>query len=142
MKTVPVNAERTYQVEIGVDWRIALEDWIEGREKVVVICSEKFPVKLDLPMIKIPDGENGKNELVLLDIWRKLGELGVNRGDLLVAIGGGAVTDITGFAAATWMRGIDWLAVPTTIAGMVDAAVGGKTGINAVSYTHLRAHET
>ena len=137
MKTVPVIAERTYQVEIGVDWKVALADWIEGREKVIVICSENFPVKLDLPIIKIPDGENGKRDLVLLDIWRQLGELGVNRGDLLIGIGGGAVTDITGFAAATWMRGIDWIAVPTTIAGMVDASVGGKTGINSTEGKNL-----
>jgi 3-dehydroquinate synthase len=48
-----------------------------------------------------------------------------------VGIGGGAITDLTGFAAATWLRGIDWIAVPTSLAGMVDAAVGGKTGINS-----------
>jgi 3-dehydroquinate synthase len=50
---------------------------------------------------------------------------------LIVGIGGGAITDLSGFAAASWLRGIDWVAIPTTVAGMVDAAVGGKTGINS-----------
>ena len=128
MKTVPVSAERHYQVEIGVQWRSALNDWVEGRNKVVAITSEKFAVKTDLPTIEVPDGESGKSAEVLTFIWEQLGKLGINRGDLIIGIGGGALTDLVGFAAATWMRGIDWLAIPTTVAGMVDAAVGGKTG--------------
>ena len=131
MKTVPVSAERTYQVEIGVDWKIALNDWIEGRNKVAVIASEKLELKIDLPIIRIPDGESGKSSEVIVNIWQKLGELGLNRNDLIIGIGGGTVTDLAGFAAATWLRGIDWVAIPTTVAGMVDAAIGGKTGINS-----------
>ena len=131
MRTVPVSAERDYQVEIGVDWQVALADWVEGRNKVVVITSENIPAKTDYPTIKVPDGEAGKSPEVLLSIWQKLGELGLNREDLIIGIGGGTVTDLAGFAAASWLRGIDWLAIPTTIAGMVDAAVGGKTGINS-----------
>jgi 3-dehydroquinate synthase len=131
MKTVPVSAERTYQVEIGVDWKIALNDWIEGRNKVAVIASEKLELKIDLPIIRIPDGESGKSPEVIVNIWQKLGELGLNRNDLIIGIGGGTVTDLAGFAAATWLRGIDWVAIPTTVAGMVDAAIGGKTGINS-----------
>mgnify|MGYP003335137397 FL=1 len=131
MRTVPVSAERDYQVEIGVDWRVALNDWVEGRNKVVVITSENFEVKTDFPTIKVPDGEAGKSPEVIVKIWQELGELGLNRQDLIVGIGGGTITDLAGFAAASWLRGIDWLAIPTTIAGMVDAAVGGKTGINA-----------
>ena len=131
MKTVPVSAERHYQVEIGVQWRSALNDWVEGRNKVVAITSEKFAVKTDLPTIEVPDGESGKSAEVLTFIWEQLGKLGINRGDLIIGIGGGALTDLVGFAAATWMRGIDWLAIPTTVAGMVDAAIGGKTAINS-----------
>jgi 3-dehydroquinate synthase len=67
----------------------------------------------------------------LLNLWNWLGAAGFTRSDLIVGIGGGAITDLTGFAAATWLRGIDWIAVPTSLAGMVDAAVGGKTGINS-----------
>jgi 3-dehydroquinate synthase len=79
----------------------------------------------------IPDGEAGKSFSSLSQIWNWLGSTGFTRSDLLVGIGGGTVTDLTGFAAATWLRGIDWVAIPTTIAGGVDAAVGGKTGINS-----------
>ena len=131
MRTVPVNAERAYQVEIGIDWKVALNDWLEGRNKVVAITSASFQIDLKIPVIKIPDGEAGKSTEVLLQVWRELGQHGLNRGDLIIAVGGGTVTDLAGFAAASWMRGIDWIAIPTTIAGMVDAAVGGKTGINS-----------
>ena len=131
MKTVPVSAERKYQVEIGVDWKVSLQDWIEGRQKVAVICSDKFQIDTGLPTILISDGESGKSLESISRIWQQLGELGISRGDLIVAIGGGAVTDVAGFASATWMRGIDWIAIPTTLAGMVDASVGGKTGLNA-----------
>jgi 3-dehydroquinate synthase len=131
MRTVPVSAERSYQVEIGINWRVALNDWIEGRNKVVIITSEALDVKVDLPTIRIPDGEAGKRPEIILNVWNELGNLGLNRSDLIVAIGGGTVTDLAGFAAATWLRGIDWIAIPTTVAGMVDAAIGGKTGINS-----------
>ena len=131
MRTVPVSAERDYQVEIGIDWKNSLSDWTQGRNKVVVITSENFEVETSYPTIKVPDGEAGKSPEVLMRIWEELGALGLNRQDLIIGIGGGTITDLAGFAAATWLRGIDWLAIPTTIAGMVDAAVGGKTGINA-----------
>lgn len=131
MRTVPISAEHDYQAEIGVDWQVALNDWIDGRKKVVVIASESLNLHLDLPIIRIPDGEAGKSPEVVNSIWKQLGELGLNRQDLIIGIGGGTVTDTAGFAAATWLRGIDWIAVPTTVAGMVDAAVGGKTGINS-----------
>lgn len=135
MRTVPVLAERAYQVEIGIDWKVALDDWTEGRKKVVVITSEsllsKVASQIDFPTIRIPDGEAGKSPAVIADIWREFGELGINRTDLVVAVGGGTVTDLAGFAAATWLRGVDWVAIPTTVAGMVDAAIGGKTGINS-----------
>jgi 3-dehydroquinate synthase len=131
MKTVPVNAERAYQVEIGVDWEVALTNLVKGRNKVIAIASSKFEMDVKIPVIKIPDGESGKSPEILLQVWRELGDFQINRGDLIVGIGGGSVTDLAGFAAATWMRGIDWVAIPTTIAGMVDAAVGGKTGVNS-----------
>ena len=59
-----------------------------------------------------------------------LGRIGIGRKDAIVSLGGGAATDVAGFAAATWLRGVDIVHVPTTLLGMVDAAVGGKTGIN------------
>jgi 3-dehydroquinate synthase len=85
----------------------------------------------DVTVIEIPDGEAGKSPTTLNYIWDRLAAAGFTRSDLIVGIGGGTVTDISGFAAASWLRGIDWVAIPTTLAGMVDAAVGGKTGINS-----------
>jgi 3-dehydroquinate synthase len=78
----------------------------------------------------IPDGEEGKSPEVLLKLWNWLAAAGFTRADLVAGIGGGAITDIAGFAAATYLRGIDWIAIPTSVAGSVDAAIGGKTGAN------------
>ncbi|HYG67207.1 MAG TPA: 3-dehydroquinate synthase family protein, partial [Anaeromyxobacteraceae bacterium] len=78
----------------------------------------------------LPDGERGKTLAELEKAAGKLLAAGATRRSLLVAVGGGAVTDAAGFLAATFMRGIPWVAVPTTLLGMVDAALGGKTAVN------------
>jgi 3-dehydroquinate synthase len=85
---------------------------------------------IDAHRIEIPDAEAGKELPVLGFIWEVLGRIGIDRRDAVVSLGGGAATDVAGFAAATWLRGVDVVHVPTTLLGMVDAAVGGKTGIN------------
>ena len=63
-------------------------------------------------------------------VWEVLGRIGLGRTDVIVSLGGGAATDVAGFVAATWLRGVSIIHVPTTLLGMVDAAIGGKTGIN------------
>jgi 3-dehydroquinate synthase len=78
----------------------------------------------------VPDGEAAKQADVIVALWSLLGEHGFTRSDAVVAVGGGATTDSAGFAAATWLRGVRLVNVPTTLLGMVDAAVGGKTGID------------
>ncbi|MCD6638630.1 MAG: 3-dehydroquinate synthase [Nocardioides sp.] len=78
----------------------------------------------------LPDGERAKTAPVAADCWEALGEAGFTRSDAVVTVGGGATTDLGGFVAATWLRGVRVVHVPTTVLGMVDAAVGGKTGIN------------
>ncbi|GAA3743004.1 3-dehydroquinate synthase [Salinactinospora qingdaonensis] len=78
----------------------------------------------------IPDGEAAKDVTVAADLWSRLGQAGFTRSDAIVGVGGGAATDLAGFVAATWLRGVRVVLVPTTLLGMVDAAVGGKTGIN------------
>lgn len=78
----------------------------------------------------IPDAEDGKSLSVAGQLWDLLGEKNFSRQDVVVGLGGGATTDLSGFIAATWMRGIKIIQVPTTLLAMVDAAVGGKTGIN------------
>ena len=80
--------------------------------------------------VVVPDGEAAKTAEVAAGAWEEFGRLGLTRSDAVVGIGGGAVTDLAGFLAATWTRGVRVVQVPTSLLGMVDAAVGGKTGIN------------
>lgn len=80
--------------------------------------------------IIVPSGEGAKTPEVLFMIIAELDRLNVKRGDRIAAVGGGAVSDVAGLAAALYMRGIDWISVPTTLLGMVDAGLGGKTAIN------------
>ncbi len=139
MAEVKVQAEREYTVKIAGDWRGDLSPFLRERSRVAVIQSAAMKGLIpavtsthgEVTAIEIPDGEAGKTAQVSQFIWSKLAEQGFTRSDLIVAIGGGTVTDLAGFAAATMLRGIDWVAVPTTLAGMVDASVGGKTGINS-----------
>jgi 3-dehydroquinate synthase len=80
--------------------------------------------------IVLPDGEIAKTGAVAIDAWEQLGGAGFTRSDAVVTVGGGATTDMGGFIAATWLRGVPVVHVPTTLLAMVDAAVGGKTGMN------------
>lgn len=77
-----------------------------------------------------PHGEKSKSAKTLVEIWNFLSESGISRSDCLVALGGGVVGDITGFAAATYLRGVDFVQFPTTLLAQVDSSVGGKTAID------------
>ena len=139
MAEVLVTAEHEYAVRITGDWRGDLSPIINKRSRIAIIFPATLTAELptfnlantEVTLVPIPDGEAGKSAQVLSYIWAQLAEKNFTRSDLIVAIGGGTVTDVAGFAAASWLRGIDWVAVPTTLAGMVDASVGGKTGINS-----------
>lgn len=139
MAEIQVNAERQYTVRITGDWRGDLSPLASKRDRVAIISSAAMSSAMptfnfsgvEVTQIEIPDGEAGKSSTSLNFIWSKLAEAGFTRSDLIVAVGGGTVTDVAGYAAASWLRGIDWVAIPTTLAGMVDASVGGKTGINS-----------
>jgi 3-dehydroquinate synthase len=85
----------------------------------------------------VPDAEAAKTAQAAADLWGVLGRAGFTRSDAVVAVGGGTVTDLAGFAAATWLRGVAVVQVPTTLLAMVDAAVGGKTGINTAEGKNL-----
>ncbi|MDB1088916.1 3-dehydroquinate synthase [Streptomyces sp. ACA25] len=87
--------------------------------------------------VQLPNAEESKTAEVAAYCWKALGQTGFTRTDVLVGVGGGATTDLAGFVAATWLRGVRWIAVPTTVLGMVDAAVGGKTGINTAEGKNL-----
>ena len=92
---------------------------------------------LRVTRIEVPGGEGSKRTAVLDLIWERLGAFHLGRDGVVVALGGGATTDLAGFAAATWMRGVPVVQVPTTLLAMVDAAVGGKTGIDTASGKNL-----
>ncbi|HEY3528367.1 MAG TPA: 3-dehydroquinate synthase [Nocardioides sp.] len=84
----------------------------------------------DVVGLPVPPGEDAKTAEIASGCWEALGDAGFTRTDAVVAVGGGATTDLAGFVAATWLRGVRVVHVPTTLLGMVDAAIGGKTGIN------------
>lgn len=86
---------------------------------------------------EIPDAEEGKHLQVAGFCWQVLGQNDFTRSDAIVTVGGGAVTDLGGFVAATWLRGVKVIHIPTSLLGMVDAAVGGKTGINTAEGKNL-----
>ena len=139
MGSISVSADRNYNVEVDVDWTLALAPFLAGRGQVAIIVSEKMCDRIpelagfdaQICIFAVPDSEAGKSFSTYQKVLDWLGAAGFTRNDLIVAIGGGAVTDLSGFVASSWLRGIDWIAVPTTLAAMVDAAVGGKTGINS-----------
>ena len=139
MAKISISADRNYDVLIDIDWRTALTPLLANRGQVAIIVSEAMLDRLtDLPQTEaqlhiftVPDSEAGKSFATFNKVLDWLGAAGFTRNDLVVAVGGGAVTDLSGYVASSWLRGIDWVAVPTTLAAMVDAAVGGKTGINS-----------
>jgi len=140
--TVDVLVDPPYPVIIGTGLLTELGRLLEGRNKAAILHQPVLAQTaesirnylvdkgIDAHRIEIPDAEAGKDLPVVGFIWDVLGRIGVGRKDVVVSLGGGAATDVAGFAAATWLRGVDVVHVPTTLLGMVDAAVGGKTGIN------------
>ncbi|MCS7298049.1 MAG: 3-dehydroquinate synthase family protein [Bacteroidia bacterium] len=82
------------------------------------------------PLIILPEGENAKELPVLRRLWKKLWQYQVDKGQTILCIGGGSTLDVCGFAAATWKRGIPFVSVPSTLIAQIDAAFGGKVGIN------------
>ena len=147
--TVEVAVDPPYPVIIGRGLLDELGELLGSRHKVAVLhqpaladAAEKVREELagrgvDAHRIELPDAEAGKDLPVLGFIWEVLGRIGIGRTDALVSLGGGAATDVAGFAAATWLRGVDIVHVPTTLLGMVDAAIGGKTGINTAAGKNL-----
>jgi shikimate kinase/3-dehydroquinate synthase len=104
----------------------------------VVIADERVwslhPLETDVPVLTVPRGEEAKALAVVERLWA---EIDVGREGEIIALGGGSTTDVAGYVAATYLRGVRWQAVPTTLTGMVDAAIGGKTGINTADGKNL-----
>ncbi len=142
MKRILVHAEHSYDVLIGRGLLGELNDAVSTATRVAIIypialrvSAETQQVELEesgkrVILIEVPEAEDSKTAAVMEYCWNALGASGFTRSDMIIGLGGGATTDLAGFVAATWLRGIAWIAVPTTLLGMVDASVGGKTGIN------------
>jgi len=142
-------ADRSYQVIIENEIFDALVSSFVPEARLAVVIPEslargeleefvtKLSARAETTLILTPDGEAQKSVDFLESAWNQLGVAGFTRNDRIVGIGGGATTDLAGFLASSWLRGIDWIAVPTSLAGMVDAAVGGKTGINTAAGKNL-----
>ncbi|GGF35945.1 3-dehydroquinate synthase [Marmoricola endophyticus] len=138
--TIRVAAAAPYDVVVGRDVLGTLPDLVGAEvRRVAVVHAPGMETWVDrLPglgdrevlALALPDGEAAKTADVAVRVWEALGEAGFTRSDVVVTLGGGATTDMGGFIAATWLRGVRVVHVPTTVLGMVDAAVGGKTGMN------------
>lgn len=140
---IPVAAERQYDVVIGRGLQRHLPQMLEGSSRVAVIHPASLLVAAEQmrdllradgftpTLIEVPDAEDAKTAQIAAACWTALGAAGFTRSDSIVGLGGGSTTDLAGFVAATWLRGIRVVHVPTTLLAMVDAAVGGKTGINS-----------
>ncbi|WP_246577620.1 3-dehydroquinate synthase [Actinospica durhamensis] len=147
---IPVGGEAPYEVVVGHGLLGELPAMLGERVSRVAVVHPKAlaatgeAVRADLAAaglkaitIEVPDAEEQKSAQVLAYLWSVLGQAGFTRTDAIVGVGGGATTDLAGFAAATWLRGVRVVHLPTTILGMVDAAVGGKTGINTAEGKNL-----
>jgi len=140
--TLTVHTDPPYPVVVGTGLLGELAELLAGRHRVAILYQPTLAATaeairghlaeqgIDAHRVEIADAEDGKELPVLGFIWDVLGRIGLGRRDALVSLGGGAATDVAGFAAATWLRGVSIVHVPTTLLAMVDAAIGGKTGIN------------
>lgn len=150
MTTITVATARPYDVTVGRGLDADIVAAIPERvSKALIVYSAAMTTRADAlsraieargitPVrAEVPDAEQGKTAEVLAFCWQVLGKSDFTRSDIVIGLGGGAVTDLAGFVAATWLRGIDVIQVPTTLLAMVDAAVGGKTGINTLEGKNL-----
>lgn len=146
MKTLTVNASKSYDIIIGnglLEKSGELISEVSTAKTAVIITddivdglySQRVSVSLEKSGIKtlkfvFPNGEKSKSHAVLLELYSFLVKNDVTRGDLLIALGGGVTGDLVGFCAATYLRGIDFVQIPTTLLAQVDSSVGGKTAVN------------
>ena len=147
--TISVAGDPGYDITIGRGLLASLGETLPaGAQKVLVVHpptlakqAEQLRAQLmgdrQVLLAEIPDAEAGKRVEVAAFCWQVMGQADFTRTDVVVGFGGGAVTDLAGFVAATWLRGVALVQVPTTVLGMVDAAVGGKTGINTAEGKNL-----
>ncbi|MFL6137818.1 MAG: 3-dehydroquinate synthase [Frankiaceae bacterium] len=146
---IAVGGAAPYDVVVGPGARGAVAALCGPAERVAVVhpgalagpaaalVDELRAGGRDARAVPVPDGEAAKDVAVAAQCWDALARIGLTRTDAVVGLGGGATTDLAGFVAATWLRGVRLVNVPTTLLGMVDAAVGGKTAVNVAAGKNL-----
>jgi 3-dehydroquinate synthase len=146
---ITVGQESTYDVVVGHGLASVVPELVKGAPTVVTVVDPRVSDRRPaieaalraaghrVESLAVPDGEAAKSLDTVAALWDELGARRITRTDAIVAVGGGATTDVVGFAAATWLRGVRVVHVPTTLLAMVDAAVGGKTGINTAAGKNL-----
>ncbi|MDO5286531.1 MAG: shikimate kinase [Actinomycetia bacterium] len=141
-EVIPVTAEKPYEVRVGRGVSYELAAALGHRDRVALVHPSELArqavalrgtLDADVVFLEVPAGPQAKQVRVLDRAWRTLARHGFTRDDAVVGLGDGPALEVAGFVAATWMRGIDHVSVPTTLLAMVDAAVGGKTGIQVGS---------
>ena len=147
--TISVTGTSTYDIRVGRGILSSLGELIPAAARKLLVVhpptlreqAEQLRGQLlsdrEVLLAEIPDAEAGKRVEVAAFCWQIMGQTDFTRSDAVVGLGGGATTDLAGFVAATWLRGVAVVQVPTTVLGMVDAAVGGKTGINTAEGKNL-----
>jgi 3-dehydroquinate synthase len=148
-RTIRVGGPAPYDVVVGHGVAERLPALLPDAATVALVSAgpiEQLTGRLDdtltaaghrVVRVDVPAGERGKTLDAAAALWNAFSQVPLTRSDAVVAVGGGATTDLAGFAAATWLRGVRIVHVPTTLLGMVDAAVGGKTAINTAAGKNL-----
>jgi 3-dehydroquinate synthase len=147
---IAVRAERPYEVIIGRDLLGEVLPLLGSAVRRTAVIHPPTMIKLGEDVerlladagiepvrIDVPDGEAAKSVDVAANCWSVLGTAGLTRSDAVLGVGGGSTTDLAGFVASTWLRGVRLITMPTSLLGMVDAAIGGKTGINTAEGKNL-----
>lgn len=149
LASVDVRGAHPYEVSIGERLLDDMPAYLPAARRVAIVHADAMSAVAEqarrrlsgagwaAEVIPVPDGEGAKDLRVAAQLWAAFASAGLDRADLVLGVGGGATTDVAGFAAATWLRGVRVAFLPTSLLGMVDAAIGGKTGINTPAGKNL-----
>jgi 3-dehydroquinate synthase len=149
LRRIPVGGATPYEVVIGRNLLDQVPSMLTGAKKVMIVHPVGLSVSgealrdslidagFEVVLAGVPDSEDAKRIEVAAFCWGILGKSEFSRADMIIGFGGGAITDLAGFVAATWLRGVGVIQIPTTVLAMVDAAIGGKTGVNTAEGKNL-----
>jgi 3-dehydroquinate synthase len=149
LRRISVEGTAAYEVVIGRNLLDQVPSMLIGARKVMIVHPVGLSVSaealrdsligagFDVVLAGVPDSEDAKRIEVAAFCWGILGKSEFSRTDMIIGFGGGAITDLAGFVAATWLRGVGIVQIPTTVLAMVDAAIGGKTGVNTAEGKNL-----